>query len=263
MIVFLYGPDDYRRTAKRRAVVEEFVKKRSDIGLAEFDFESKTAPEEAERFLATQSLFDAPRLAVLENAFALEAKRLAKLLEPLLDAKDATVLVAEREKPVKALAFLLKKPVIVQEFKALVGAEWLAFVKKEANDRGADLAPSAVQFLGSVFQGDAWGLVTELEKIAALAFGRTAAIEKNDLGELGLETAPDYWMLMNGLKSHDLRNRLYAFESMLALADPPAKIFNILAAQWQEKTPHMAEYDLAVKSGKVDYEEALVDLLIS
>jgi hypothetical protein len=50
---------------------------------------------------------------------------------------------------------------------------------------------------------------------------------------------------------------------MLAANDPPAKIFNILASQWQEKTPHMAEYDLAVKSGKVDYEDALVDLLIS
>jgi hypothetical protein len=68
---------------------------------------------------------------------------------------------------------------------------------------------------------------------------------------------------MNGLKSYDLKNRLYAFESMLALGDPAAKIFNILASQWQEKIPHMAEYDLAVKSGKVDYEEALVDLLIS
>ena len=55
----------------------------------------------------------------------------------------------------------------------------------------------------------------------------------------------------------------WALETMLALSDPPAKIFNILASQWAEKTPHMAEYDLAVKSGKVDYEEALVDLLIS
>ena len=50
---------------------------------------------------------------------------------------------------------------------------------------------------------------------------------------------------------------------MLSLNDPPPKIFNILAAQWQEKTPHMAAYDLAIKSGKLDYEEALTDLLIS
>ncbi len=263
MIVFLYGPDDYRRTAKRRAVVDEFVKKRSNIGLAEFDFENKAAPEEAARFLAARSLFDAPRLAVLANAFELEAKQFARFLGPFLETKDATVLIAEREKPVKALAFLLEKPALAQEFRILEGAEWAAFVKSEAKERGVDLAPPAAQFLANVFHGNTWGLVTELEKIVALADGRGGAIGKDDLGGLGLETAPNYWALMNGLKSYDLRNRLYALESMLALADPPAKIFNILAAQWQEKTPHMAEYDLAVKSGKVDYEEALVDLLVS
>jgi hypothetical protein len=95
--------------------------------------------------------------------------------------------------------------------------------------------------------------------------GTTAAapIDKKDLDVFDFEVAPNYWGLINGLKNYDIKNRLYAFETMLAANDPPAKIFNILASQWQEKTPHMAEYDLAVKSGKVDYEEALVDLLIS
>jgi hypothetical protein len=88
-------------------------------------------------------------------------------------------------------------------------------------------------------------------------------IDKKDLDVFDFEVAPNYWGLINGLKSFDIKNRLYAFETMLAGNDPPAKIFNILASQWQEKIPHMAEYDLAIKSGKVDYEEALVDLLIS
>ena len=88
-------------------------------------------------------------------------------------------------------------------------------------------------------------------------------VDKKDLDIFDFEVAPNYWGLINGLKNFDIKNRLYAFEMMLAANDPPAKIFNILASQWQEKTPHMAEYDLAVKSGKVDYEEALVDLLIS
>jgi len=45
--------------------------------------------------------------------------------------------------------------------------------------------------------------------------------------------------------------------------DPAAKIFNILAAQAGEKIPRMADYDIAVKSGKLDYEEVLLDLAIS
>ena len=45
--------------------------------------------------------------------------------------------------------------------------------------------------------------------------------------------------------------------------DPRAEDIQILAAQAGEKTPRMAEYDLAVKSGKVDYEEVLLDFAIS
>ncbi len=264
MIVFLYGHDDYRRTEKKRAVIAEFVKKRSAMGLEAFDFENKNMQTAAEEFLRTRSLFDVPKLVLVENAFELEAKQLAKFLKPFLETKESTILLSEKDKPVKALAFLLEKPAISQKFDALTGAEWLAFIKAAAKERGANLAPAAAQLLANVFQGDTWGLVTELEKLAGFSAARGAKmIEKNDLIEFDLEVAPNYWALMNGLKSLDLRSRLYAFESMLALSDPPAKIFNILAAQWQEKTPHMAEYDLAVKSGKVDYEEALVDLLVS
>lgn len=268
MIIFLYGPDDYRRTEKKRALIAEFIKKRSDLGVAEFDFEEKTAPEEAGTFLRTQSLFAAPKLAVIDHAFAMETKALAKLLKPFLEEKERTLLIAEKSKPVKALAFLLEKPAFTQEFKTLAGAEWLAYVRTAAKIHDVELAPAAAKLLADVFAGNTWGLVTELEKVGGLKTGaRTDGeanlIDKNDLAAFDLEVAPNYWGLMNGLKSFELRNRLYAFESMLALNDPPAKIFNILAAQWQQKTPHMAEYDLAIKSGKVDYEEALVDLLVS
>jgi DNA polymerase III delta subunit len=269
MIIFLYGPDDWRRTEKKRAIIAEFIHKRSDLGVAEFDFASKGALQDAEEFLTTQSLFSAPKLAIIEHAFDEEPKVLAKSLAPFLERIDVTVLIAEQHKPVKALGFLLEKPVLAQEFKTLAGAEWAAFVRGQVKMWGIELTPDAAQFLGDVFQGNTWGLVTELEMIAGLAAVRAAGaknlgpIARADLAAFDLEVAPNYWGLMTGLKSVDMKRRLYAFESMLALSDPPAKIFNILAAQWQEKTPHMAEYDIAVKSGKVDYEEALVDLLVS
>ena len=44
--------------------------------------------------------------------------------------------------------------------------------------------------------------------------------------------------------------------------DPPPKIFNILASQWREKTHEMAEYDFAVKSGKLEYDDALLALVL-
>lgn len=267
MIIFLYGPDDYRRSEKKRSIIAEFSKKRSEIGLGIFDLEEKTAPENLGEFLRTQSIFETAKLAVLENAFELEAPKLAKLLKPFVEEKNITILIAEKDKPVKALAFLLEKPSLAQKFETLAGAELAAWIMTEAKKNGVALTAAATQFLASVYAGDTWGLVTELQKLAGLTAasggGVPKMIDKKDLNALDLEVAPNYWGLMNGLKSFDMKNRLYAFETMLVGNDPPAKIFNILASQWQEKTPHMAEYDLAVKSGKVDYEEALVDLLIS
>ena len=274
MIIFLYGPDDYRRSEKKRSIIAEFSKKRSEIGLGIFDLEEKTASENLGEFLKTQSIFETAKLAVLENAFELDAPKLAKLLKPFIEEKNITILIAEKDKPVKALAFLLEKPAISQKFEQLAGVEWTAFIQGEAKKNDVKLTAAAAQFLGTIYDGNTWGLVTELQKLggfarphvggsAAAAGSVSAPIDKKDLDIFDFEVAPNYWGLINGLKNYDIKNRLYAFETMLAANDPPAKIFNILASQWQEKTPHMAEYDLAVKSGKVDYEEALVDLLIS
>ena len=133
------------------------------------------------------------------------------------------------------------------------------------------MSDAATQFLGTVYQGNSWALVTELEKLRALktaggvgaAAGAAAIVQKSDLDALDLEAAPNYWALLNGMKSYDARTRLFALEKLFATNDPPAKIFNILAAQAGEKIPRMAEYDLAVKSGKLDYDEVLVDLALS
>jgi DNA polymerase III delta subunit len=261
MIIFLYGPDDYRRSEKKNSIIAEFSKKRSEIGLGVFDLQEKTGLENLGEFLKTQSIFETAKLAMLENAFELDAPKLAKLLKSFVEEKNITILIAEKDKPVKALAFLLEKPVLAQKFEQLAGAEWTAFIRAEAKKNDVALTPAAAQFLGTVYDGNTWGLITEIEKLGGFKNG--GMIDKKDLDTFDFEVAPNYWGLINGLKNYEIKNRLFAFETMLAANDPPAKIFNILASQWQEKTPHMAEYDLAVKSGKVDYEEALVDLLIS
>ena len=277
MFIFLYGPDDYRRIQKKKEIIAEFRKKHSAFGLGVFDLEADGGIDSFLAFAGSQSIFETAKLAVLENVFVLEAEKLAKMLKPLAAEKGNTVLLAEREKPVKTLSFLLEKPSLAQKFENLEGPEWGAFIKSESQKTGLRLDESVVQFLGAVYQGNSWALVTELQKLGALkvphgwadeASGAAhaagaALVQKSDLDVLDLETAPNYWALINGLKSYDARTRLFALEKLFAANDPPPKIFNILAAHAGEKTPRMAEYDLAVKSGKMDYEEVLLDLAIS
>jgi len=134
----------------------------------------------------------------------------------------------------------------------------LSWIIAEAKKLGVTLAPAATQFLAAVYAGNSWALATELEKLGS--FKKT--VTREDLDAFDLEAAPNYWMLLNGLKSFDARVRLSTLEKLFAMNDAPAKIFNILASQWKEKTAQMAEFDFAVKSGKLEYEEALVDLVL-
>jgi DNA polymerase III delta subunit len=266
MLIFLHGPDDFRRSQKKRDLIAEFQKKHSNLGLDFFDFEKngsmRLAAEEGiekfREFARNQSIFESAKLAVLENIFEIEAKQLAKLLQPYLENRSITILLSEHEKPVKALNFLVEKPAIFQKFENLEGAAWEQFINSEAKKLGLVLAGDAIRFLASVYQGNSWALVTELQKLSALK----SSISKKDLDELDLEAAPNYWTLLNGVKSPDLRTRLYALEKLLSLNDPPAKLFNILASQWSQKLPQFAESDFAVKSGKLEYEEALLEAVL-
>ncbi len=264
MIIFLYGPDDYRRVQKKRDIISEFEKKRSELGLGFFDLEEKGALDSLGGFMRNQPIFETARLAVLENAFEIEAVKLAAALKPAVSEKGIQVLVCEKDKPLKALAFLLEKPVLSQKFETLTGVAFVSFIKEEGKKRGVVFDDQAAAFLGGVYAGMSWAVVTEIEKISTLktAIAGKATVTRRDLDAFGLEAAPNYWALLNGMKSPDIRNRLGALEILLSINDPPAKIFNILSAQAGEKIQRMAWYDLAVKSGKLEYEEALVDLAL-
>ncbi len=261
MVILLYGSDDYRRGQKRGSVTDEFKKKNSDLGVEGFDLSEENSFESLRIFLRNQSIFEKKKLVILENAFEEDVRdKLAGILKPLVGEKNVTVLLSERKSPVKILNFLLEPPVVSQEFEYLSGVDWEVFIRSEAKRSGFTLDDSAVRFLAEVYKGNTWGLVTELDKLSNFKQG---AITKKDLEGLDLEVAPNYWAILNSLKSREIRNRLWALEKMLAMGDPPPKIFNILASQWKEKIPAMAEYDLKIKSGKLDYEEAILDLVIS
>jgi DNA polymerase III delta subunit len=258
MIIFLYGPDDYRRAQKKRDLVAEFLAKRSAQGIGVFDLAEENGFADLAEFLENQSLFEPRKFALLENAFESDVGALANAIRLFLGSETVTVLISEREKPVKALAFIMKKPAIVQEFKNLAPDLFARFALEEAKRNGLTLEAPAARHLAAAFAGDSWGLATEIQKLSALK----SKMGDRDLDIFDFEIAPAYWPLLMGVRSFDLRNRLMALGTLLESGDPPPKIFNILASQWREKTREMAEYDFAVKSGKLEYDDALLALVL-
>ena len=259
MIIFLYGPDDYRRAQRKKEIISEFEKKHTGLSLRYFDLEEVGALDNFREFMRGQSLFKEKKMAVLENISEAEEKLLKREIEPFTEDKNATILISAKKKPPKALEFLIKKAFKTEEFDDLSGPAWAQFIDREAKKQGFSFEAGAKELIAEVYKGNTWGLVTEIEKLKNLG---KKIIMRRDLDSLGLETLPNYWAVMNGLRGSRVESRLWALEALFAQKEPAAKIFNILASMWREKLPVVAEYDFKIKSGKLEYEEILLDLVL-
>jgi DNA polymerase III delta subunit len=272
MIVFLYGLDSYRRLKKVQEIVGEYRKKHSNLNLERFDL---SEPEEFDRlkeFASALSIFDSVRLAIVEGIFG-HPNSIIEFLKSNLKSEDITLLISENESPSEKFNFLLKKPVLNQEFKNLEGERLKFFIKKEAQSRGAELTARAIKYLAENFKENSWGVVTELDKISL--FGRKL-VDVGDLQKIGdFYKSPNVFNFI-GLffktyksyrsnRTYEQRLALKNLESLFLSHEEPKKIFNILASmsRSRELINKLADYDVAVKSGKLDYEEVLLELSLS
>ncbi len=259
MIFFLYGPDDYRRLRRKLELLRDLKKKYPELTVEKFDLSSSEGEAGFANFAKGQSLFSGKRLAVLEGTYEADAKRIKEITEPLAERKDIALLISEKDKPVKALVFLTELPA-AEKFEHLAGAEWLSFARKLAAEEDAEMSPAALRLLAGLYEKNSFGLATELKKLASLG---KKTIEEKDIEGLGLERAAEYWPLMNVLRSPDLRERLWALRKLSDQNEEAAKTFNILSAGNKRDAEIFAKYDLLIKSGKLDYEEALLALAVS
>lgn len=258
MIIFLYGPDTYRRDQKKLFYTTEFAKKYSAHGIVHVDLEADGL-EALDLAARSLSLFEPAKLVLTHGISEVPPKKLLATLRPFLQDKKINALLVADKKPVKAFDFLLKAPVTNAAFDYLEGAAWSKFVKDEAKKYGVELEAAAFELLARTYEKDSWGLVTELQKLS----GAERLLTAGDLAALGLEVAPDFFPLIQTLRSARLGDRFAALARLFRDNEPAPKIFNILAALWTQKTPQFAAYDRAIKMGRMDYEEALTDLLMS
>ena len=250
MLMYLYGTDSYRRSKKLAEILSAYTTKHGAITHEAFFMQEKGALDRLREFLGNQSLFGNVRLAVVYHPD--EAEGSAKLLKESSEDKTKTIVVISDKKLPKEFSFLLKKPALTQEFEALREAEFYAFIKKEALERGATLTPETLRMLAEALPGDMWGIVTNLEKIA-LGGEVNATIQ-----------TPAFFPLVQALKKQgDIRSRLRALGHLLE-TEEPAAVFNVTASIADPALKiKMADYDIAIKSGKLEYEEALLDLALS
>ncbi len=254
MIYFLYGPDSYRRAREEKIIIGKYKEKHSGLSIGRFDGDDEDKGwEDIKDFIKNNSLFDAYKLAVVSGikAFA-DTKENKAWLKGIAITSDVNMIISIDGAPPKALSFLLEKPVIAPDFPFLTGEKLRVFVAAEARRRGAYITEKEQAAIAMLYRNDSWGLITELDMRALLPSSHGA-----------LQAAPkDFIGLINALAHGSLREKVCAAEYLLEKEDL-AKAFNILSAFVSgDAKRQMADYDVAVKSGKLDYEAALVDFAI-
>lgn len=261
MIIFLYGPDSYRRSRNESALIAKYRTEHSALSIAYFDAcdyqddENESAAWDAVRdFARNRSLFDDKKLAVFrarnENIFI--AKEI-KFLKAFSVREDAMLFLSTDSAPPKPFAFLLTPPVQFYEFKELSGTPLRNFVQFEAKRRGLKIGEDGLARLAAEYRGDMWGLMTEIDRLA-LSSSRDFVSDR---------VAPeDFIGVIKKLAYGHGGDAVSALERALYNEDA-AKLFNVLAAFVSgEKKRLMADYDAKIKFGTLDYESALTDFII-
>lgn len=261
MLIYLYGTDAYRKRKKIRELVDRFQKKYSTLTVERFFVSDGDEVDGLLRnFAAAQSLFVTEKLGIifgLDELKAIEVKPYAAILKPFLEDKQVHFLVVTDKKVPAALSFLTKKPAVVEVFESPKGVAFTSFIEEEATRCGAKISPAYVHALSEQYAGDSWGVVTHLEM---MALGSSTSLTMN--GAIDPSVRYDFFPLVQSLKSPSSTTRVSALSRLLEREDPAA-VFNVFASLVSPaQKPLLADYDVAIKSGKLEYGEALLELIL-
>ena len=139
-------------------------------------------------------------------------------------------------------------------------------MKKEAAKHDLVFTPEAWRFLNAhlLKQGErSWILENELQKIALANFQKPVSLV--DLQKAIRPAASDFSFLKtkNIFFERTVGRRLFWLEDLIMTKEEPAYLFNLLAYQAQGKDlGRFAEYDVSIKSGGLEYEEALLAFVL-
>ena len=258
MIFFLYGKDDFRRGRRKREIFDEIIKKYPKINYSFFTGEEESSIVKIKEFLSAQGLFFEKRIAVLDMAEEMDGKKLSKELLGFADNKDTALVFSYDGKPVKDFASFLKPPVKTEEFSELSSAELVKYIATLAKELNLEIEPTASSKLMKSYGTNLWGIYTELQKISGL----TQIVSAQNIEALGFENVSEYWPTLNALRSANLGERLWALETLFLQGEPAVKTFSILAGSRGSDPKTFSEYDLLIKSGKLDFDEAVIDLVL-
>ncbi len=265
MIIYLYGKDSYRRNEKLRSLIGEYKEKhpQTDLFFADFGDEPGNLPKIKE-FLNQPSMFADSKVAVIKEIGSVpdeDVKELLRVLKSKINEPKTFILISSGVPSKKNFSFLLEKPVKNQEFVELEGGRLNFFLSREAEKRGLVFSSEAFDFFLDYLEAQeerTWVLINALDELALARFKSPISLA-DTLALINWQREEEVYLLSRQiLQARDRKRKLAFLESLFLQKEEPAYIFNSLAFQAAgENALKLADCDIAIKSGGMDYEEAL------
>ncbi|MDD5710562.1 MAG: hypothetical protein PHV43_00455 [Candidatus Colwellbacteria bacterium] len=253
VITTLYGEDSYRRLKKLNELISFFVQKRGACSHERLSLEKEEDFQRLESFVSTPPMFGPKKLLILDNPFQYaDTKKLKSILRSRANTDDINVIINTEKKFASAFKFLTELPNIFYEFGKLQGKELDKFIRGQASELSLELTQPSITKIKDFLGSDTWRIATELER---LSLTKGTNIE-------GGKTAVNYFFNINEIKKGGtVGQRVVALEELLSGGRYDAeRLFNGLAFRLNSETEAemYADYNTAVRAGRLDYEEVLV-----
>lgn len=261
MMVFLYGPDEYRLRQNLDKIIAEYKNKHASgmsFSVLDFSDQAKDRITELTDLIKTTTFFNEKRLVVLKNAFV-AGKEIASLLKTWGLAADRqrilvfTETASETEvakKDRNLFKLLLEKPNLVKTFDLLDGNELEKWAKKEIEKNGVSIQPEALKKLVFYVIGApnkkeptdstaCWKLKQEINKLVNYKFADIGSDQKGiiTVAEIDLLVTPTIDLnIFETLDAFGNRNKskaLLSLNDQLEAGTDPYYIFSMLVYEFR------------------------------
>jgi DNA polymerase III delta subunit len=264
MIIVLEGPDSYRRLQKALEIRAVYKKKHPYAVVYEYDLENDEDRVGIREQIGTQSLFAASKVIHIKNYTDGVDNKTTVFLKKIVKSSSMVVILESEKKAPKWLVELAQLPertVRIQEFSFLEGTAWFRYVQKTAEDMGVILDRDTVEYIAEINQKNTWKLIQD---VAKLALSTNKVITKKEYERIcAIESPHDFFSLVMAMHTKQQNKKIRSVELLIRKGNDPAKIFNIVAVLARDNIKTYAQLDILIKSGRIDYDDALLALAIA
>lgn len=236
MIIFLYGPDNFRSRQKLAEIVEQNKKThKSGLNLISLDCLNSDFQDFKNAF-ETISMFESKKLIVLKNVFsnALFEKSLQGCKEQMMGSKDNIVFFEDGKIDSRKSFFkFLKEKALSHEFKELRGSDLRKWIIKEFQKYRLEPDLKAVDLLSLYFASDTWRISNEIKKIAANKLGKSRVSEED---VKNLTRASAEMSIFKAIEAVSAKNKKLSFEcvhSLLEKGEHPLYLLSMINYQFR------------------------------